>query len=578
MAVNLVFAPHNPYQEKDSAFECGFSSFLGQNRTQFSISFFIFALLFLLFDLEILLVYPYLVSAYTNGVYGLTIMLVFLLALTLGFAFELGKKALSIDSRQILNDSNKQFIPKKDSFYPFSTLSLVPRPHAFISLPVQSQINFVLITRITIFLLAVFFTFALRWPFKTIFVDLDMLAYYPLINTCISLGLAFFVAGVLKKNVSYFRMGFIIAMGMVLPLLVFLITNNLDSVWLSIEALANLYTFTTLAFYPIEPGNFLFSTSSGGNTGSSSGAGNSTGPGIGSSSGAGVGSSSGAGNSTGAGLGSSSAGIPEASIKAAVDTVKKGAMEEAIKRAQSDIGKQCESLRMSDSDTAKVMLDIEQGFRSKFERMKTEEPTTRYDRAIVRAERGLEERLRLEFERINLLDPATRSNPTPFWEKLIRDHSPGRILDMLQGSALSNIDALKEEDQNSVYEEVLAKKVVEYKEYSNNLKLSQRLAKVLGYSNVMSRITVESETLELVKRRNINQSFKSQVDTSRANLDTGKQLISNKLSELKGQLNSKERKMWSKHFKLGEKAYYRPEGLEVNNTTSPRPNQDGDVD
>nr|YP_010618345.1 NADH dehydrogenase subunit 3 [Cladonia subulata]WAX01735.1 NADH dehydrogenase subunit 3 [Cladonia subulata] len=109
LAVNLVFAPHNPYQEKNSAFECGFSSFLGQNRTQFSISFFIFALLFLLFDLEILLVYPYLVSAYTNGVYGLTVLLVFLLALTLGFAFELGKKALSIDSRQVLNDSNKQF-------------------------------------------------------------------------------------------------------------------------------------------------------------------------------------------------------------------------------------------------------------------------------------------------------------------------------------------------------------------------------------------------------------------------------------------------------------------------------------
>lgn len=100
LAVNFIFAPHNPYQEKDSAFECGFSSFLGQNRTQFSISFFIFALLFLLFDLEILLVYPYLVSAYTNEIYGLVILLVFLLALTLGFAFELGKKALSIDSRQ----------------------------------------------------------------------------------------------------------------------------------------------------------------------------------------------------------------------------------------------------------------------------------------------------------------------------------------------------------------------------------------------------------------------------------------------------------------------------------------------
>jgi len=108
LAINLLFAPHNPYQEKDSAFECGFHSFLGQNRTQFSISFFIFALLFLLFDLEILLIYPYVVSAYSNGIYGLFIMLVFFLALTLGFAFELGKNALKIDSKQMISlDNNK---------------------------------------------------------------------------------------------------------------------------------------------------------------------------------------------------------------------------------------------------------------------------------------------------------------------------------------------------------------------------------------------------------------------------------------------------------------------------------------
>jgi len=100
LAVNLILAPHNPYEEKDSAFECGFHSFLGQNRSEFSISFFIFALLFLLFDLEILLVYPYIVSAYVNGVFGLIIMLIFFLVLTLGFAFELGKNALSIESRQ----------------------------------------------------------------------------------------------------------------------------------------------------------------------------------------------------------------------------------------------------------------------------------------------------------------------------------------------------------------------------------------------------------------------------------------------------------------------------------------------
>ena len=116
LSLNLILAPHNPYEEKDSVFECGFHSFLGQNRSEFSISFFIFGLLFLLFDLEILLVYPFTVSAYVNYILGLTIMLIFFLVLTLGFAFELGKNALSIDSRQ------------KDFYIPgewFNTVSII---------------------------------------------------------------------------------------------------------------------------------------------------------------------------------------------------------------------------------------------------------------------------------------------------------------------------------------------------------------------------------------------------------------------------------------------------------------------
>jgi NADH-ubiquinone oxidoreductase chain 3 len=108
LVLNLIFAPHNPYQEKLSPFECGFHSFLFQNRTQFNISFFIFALLFLLFDLEILLIYPYVISAYVNGVYGLVLMLIFFLVLTLGFAFELGKGALNIASKQ--NNPNITYI------------------------------------------------------------------------------------------------------------------------------------------------------------------------------------------------------------------------------------------------------------------------------------------------------------------------------------------------------------------------------------------------------------------------------------------------------------------------------------
>ena len=99
LAINLVFAPHNPYQEKDSAFECGFHSFL-QSRSPFNIAFFIYALVYLLLDLEILLIFPYSVSAYTNEVYGLAGALVFILIITAGFVFELGKGALNISSRQ----------------------------------------------------------------------------------------------------------------------------------------------------------------------------------------------------------------------------------------------------------------------------------------------------------------------------------------------------------------------------------------------------------------------------------------------------------------------------------------------
>ena len=100
LILNFFLAPKNAYEAKVSAYECGFSPIYGQTRNVFYINFYIVAMLFLIFDLEILLVYPYVVSAYNNGVFGLIIMLLFFLVLTLGFAFELGKNALSIDSRQ----------------------------------------------------------------------------------------------------------------------------------------------------------------------------------------------------------------------------------------------------------------------------------------------------------------------------------------------------------------------------------------------------------------------------------------------------------------------------------------------
>jgi NADH:ubiquinone oxidoreductase subunit 3 (chain A) len=61
--INLVFAPHHPYQEKDSMFECGFHSFQ-QSRSPFNIAFFYICLVYLLLllDLEILLTSPFAVS------------------------------------------------------------------------------------------------------------------------------------------------------------------------------------------------------------------------------------------------------------------------------------------------------------------------------------------------------------------------------------------------------------------------------------------------------------------------------------------------------------------------------------
>jgi NADH-ubiquinone oxidoreductase chain 3 len=103
LIINFLFAVHNAYPEKYSIFECGFHSFLGQSRTEFTITFFLFGILFLVLDLEILLIFPFAVSGNINGLYGLIIALVFIILLTVGFVYELGKGALNMESKQNLN-------------------------------------------------------------------------------------------------------------------------------------------------------------------------------------------------------------------------------------------------------------------------------------------------------------------------------------------------------------------------------------------------------------------------------------------------------------------------------------------
>src|SRR6267154_398678 len=81
LALNVLLAPRNPYESKVSAYECGFLAIEGQTRSTFQIHFYIVAMLFLVFDLEILLLFPLAVTLYQVSTYGFIIALVFFFVL-----------------------------------------------------------------------------------------------------------------------------------------------------------------------------------------------------------------------------------------------------------------------------------------------------------------------------------------------------------------------------------------------------------------------------------------------------------------------------------------------------------------
>lgn len=74
------------------------------------------------------------------------------------------------------------------------------------------------------------------------------------------------------------------------------------------------------------------------------------------------------------------------------------------------------------------------------------------------------------------------------------------------------------------------------------MSLTQRLSKHIAYQNVLARIEVEQAALDAINKRNPNESSEQDIETTRANLNLAKLLISNKLAELRGEFNSKERK------------------------------------
>ncbi len=89
----MVVARQHPDPEKLSAYECGFEP-LGDTRLQFDVRFYLVAILFIIFDLEVAFLFPWAVSLGETGMFGLWSMYVFLAVLTVGFIYEWKKGAL----------------------------------------------------------------------------------------------------------------------------------------------------------------------------------------------------------------------------------------------------------------------------------------------------------------------------------------------------------------------------------------------------------------------------------------------------------------------------------------------------
>ena len=96
IVINFALSPKNPDPEKLSAYECGFSPF-SDSRIKFDVRFYLVAILFIIFDLEIAFLFPWAVSLGNIGALGFWSMMIFIFILTIGFIYEWKKGALDWD-------------------------------------------------------------------------------------------------------------------------------------------------------------------------------------------------------------------------------------------------------------------------------------------------------------------------------------------------------------------------------------------------------------------------------------------------------------------------------------------------
>ncbi|PCI64427.1 MAG: NADH-quinone oxidoreductase subunit A [Kordiimonadales bacterium] len=89
----VLVAKQKPDDAKLSAYECGFEAF-EDSRSQFDIRFYLVAILFIIFDLEVAFLFPWAIALGDIGMYGFWSMMIFLGVLTVGFIYEWNKGAL----------------------------------------------------------------------------------------------------------------------------------------------------------------------------------------------------------------------------------------------------------------------------------------------------------------------------------------------------------------------------------------------------------------------------------------------------------------------------------------------------
>ena len=96
MVLGRLLGPHRPDPEKLSPYECGFEAF-EDSRMKFDVRYYLVAILFIIFDLEIAFLFPWAVVLVSIGVFGLVAMGIFLFILVIGFIYEWKKGALEWD-------------------------------------------------------------------------------------------------------------------------------------------------------------------------------------------------------------------------------------------------------------------------------------------------------------------------------------------------------------------------------------------------------------------------------------------------------------------------------------------------